>query len=65
MAAEHAASYTPPSLRATDPDAVVKSMTALGRWADPAEIAAVAAFLFSDDAAYVTGTTVDAAGGWM
>lgn len=65
MAAEHAASYTPPSLRSVDPKAVVKSMTSLGRWAQPAEIAAVAAFLLSDDASYVTGATVDAAGGWM
>ncbi len=65
MAAEHAASYTPMSLRSVDSEAVTKSMTSLGRWAQPAEIAAVAAFLLSDDASYITGTTVDVAGGWM
>jgi 3-oxoacyl-[acyl-carrier protein] reductase len=36
---------------------------ALGRLAEPDEIAAVAAFLLSSDAAYVTGSTLDASGG--
>jgi NAD(P)-dependent dehydrogenase (short-subunit alcohol dehydrogenase family) len=65
MAAQHASSYTPPSLRSVSPQDVVKSMTSLGRWAHPNEIAAVAAFLLSDDASYLTGATIDAAGGWM
>lgn len=44
MAAKHAASYTPPVLRDLAPEVVVKSMNSLGRWAEPAEIASVAAF---------------------
>jgi meso-butanediol dehydrogenase/(S,S)-butanediol dehydrogenase/diacetyl reductase len=35
----------------------------LGRWAEPAEIAGVAAFLASEDAAYVTGTHIVVDGG--
>jgi len=37
-------------------------MNALGRLAEPDEIAAVAAFLLSPDASYLTGATVDASG---
>ncbi len=33
--------------------------------AEPDEIAAIAAFLLSPDASYLTGATVDASGGWM
>jgi 3-oxoacyl-[acyl-carrier protein] reductase len=65
MAAEHAASYTPPVLRDVAPAKIIESMNALGRLAEPDEIAAVAAFLLSQDASYLTGSTVDAAGGWM
>jgi 3-oxoacyl-[acyl-carrier protein] reductase len=65
MAAEVGALYTPPALHDVPPDAVLKSMNALGRMAEPDEIAAVAAFLLSADAAYITGATIDAAGGWM
>jgi 3-oxoacyl-[acyl-carrier protein] reductase len=65
MAAEHAASYTPVALRDVPAEAVLKSMNALGRLAEPDEIAAVAAFLLSEDASYITGATIDAAGGWI
>lgn len=40
-------------------------MIMLGRWASPNEIAMVIRFLASDDAAYVTGTTLTADGGWF
>lgn len=65
MAAKVGHLYTPPSLRDVPADAVVKSMNAIGRLAEPAEIAAIAAFLVSPDASYVTGATMDASGGWM
>ena len=65
MAAEHAASYTPVALRDVPAEAVLKSMNALGRLADPDEIAAVAAFLLSEDASHITAATIDAAGGWI
>jgi 3-oxoacyl-[acyl-carrier protein] reductase len=65
MAAEVGAHYTPPALRDVPADAVVKSMNALGRMAEPDEIAAVATFLLSPDASYLTGATIDASGGWM
>jgi glucose 1-dehydrogenase len=49
----------------TNPDArrAVLSRTPIGRPGEPSEIAAVAAFLASDDASYVTGETVYADGG--
>jgi glucose 1-dehydrogenase len=39
------------------------SRTPLGRLGDPAEIAAIAVFLASDDASYITGQTIYADGG--
>jgi len=65
MAAEVGALYAPPALRDVDADAVITSMNAIGRLAEPDEIAAIAAFLLSPDASYVTGATMDASGGWM
>ena len=65
MAATHAASYTTPSLRGVEPERIMKSVYALGRRAEPDEIAAIAAFLLSDEASYITGATVDASGGRM
>jgi 3-oxoacyl-[acyl-carrier protein] reductase len=65
MAAEVGARYTPPALRDVPAEALITSMNAIGRLADPGEIAAVAAFLLSPDASYLTGATFDASGGWM
>jgi NAD(P)-dependent dehydrogenase (short-subunit alcohol dehydrogenase family) len=65
MAAEVGARYTPPALRDVPAESVITSMNALGRLADPGEIAAVAGFLLSPDASYLTGATIDASGGWM
>lgn len=50
---------------AADPEArkTILSRTPLGRLGDPAEIAAVVAFLASDEASYVTGQTIYADGG--
>jgi len=41
----------------------ILSRTPLGRVGEPSEIAAIAAFLASDEASYVTGTTIYADGG--
>jgi NAD(P)-dependent dehydrogenase (short-subunit alcohol dehydrogenase family) len=41
----------------------VLSRTPAGRMGDPAEIAAVAVFLASDEASYITGQTIYADGG--
>ena len=43
----------------------VLSRTPLGRYGQPAEVAAIVAWLASDEASYVTGTTVYADGGRM
>ena len=41
----------------------ILSRTPLGRIGEPSEIAAIAAFLASDDASYITGQTIYADGG--
>jgi glucose 1-dehydrogenase len=41
----------------------ILSRTPMGRIGEPAEIAAIAAFLASDDASYITGQTIYADGG--
>lgn len=48
-----------------DPDfnAMVCSRTPVGRWGDPAEIAAAAVFLASDEASYITGQKLIVDGG--
>jgi short-subunit dehydrogenase len=56
MATRYSANYTHPALADAPFDALIRSMSALGRLAQPAEIAAVAAFLLSPDASYITGT---------
>jgi 3-oxoacyl-[acyl-carrier protein] reductase len=38
--------------------------TLLGRMGEPVEVAAAVAFLASDDASYITGTTITVSGGW-
>ncbi len=45
--------------------AAIEARTPLGRLAEPAEIADVIAFLLSPRASYVTGTCVEADGGWL
>ena len=45
--------------------AAIAARTPMGRLAEPAEIAEVIAFLASDRASFVTGTTVHADGGWL
>ncbi|MEO8906777.1 MAG: SDR family NAD(P)-dependent oxidoreductase [Microbacteriaceae bacterium] len=64
MAANYSADYAPPALADVPFDALIRSMSALGRLAQPTEIAAVVAFLLSPDASYITGTTIEADGGW-
>lgn len=43
----------------------VSSMIALGRMADPSEVASAALFLASDAASYITGHTLYVEGGWL
>lgn len=65
MAAEATDEYIHPALKDQDRAKVLAAKTALGRWAQPEEIASTVAFLLSPDAAYITGSTVEVAGGWM
>jgi NAD(P)-dependent dehydrogenase (short-subunit alcohol dehydrogenase family) len=65
MAKENAKFYLHPALKDCPQGAVMKSMNALQRLANPEEIAATVAFLVSDDASYITGSTVRIDGGWI
>jgi NAD(P)-dependent dehydrogenase (short-subunit alcohol dehydrogenase family) len=51
------------ALRSDEDRARILANIPLGRLAQPQEVAAVIAFLASDDAAYVTGVTIDVNGG--
>jgi NAD(P)-dependent dehydrogenase (short-subunit alcohol dehydrogenase family) len=42
----------------------IRERTPLGRFGEPEEVAAVAAFLASDEASYITGQTIYVDGGW-
>ena len=42
---------------------MLRSMTALGRYGQPEEVAALTAFLSSDEASYITGARIDIDGG--
>ena len=50
-------------LRSPEVDAALKAQTPLGRFAEPQEVADAVLFLASDEAAYVTGATLDVNGG--
>ncbi|WP_292770030.1 glucose 1-dehydrogenase [Nostoc sp. NOS(2021)] len=63
MAQENAKRYTHPSLQNVSPDALLKSKISLQRLAQPEEIAAAVTFLVSDDASYITGSTLVVDGG--
>lgn len=53
--------------RDVTPDQMARQIeqVAMGRWAEPQEIAKVVQFLASDAASYMTGSVVDVTGGWI
>lgn len=63
MAEENGKLYTHPALQDVPPEALMKSKTSLQRLARPEEIAAAVAFLVSEDASYITGSTLAVDGG--
>ena len=46
------------------PDDIIRR-TPLGRYAEPHEVAATVAFLASDDASFISGTSIAVDGGWL
>ncbi len=56
---------TPPMIKMPDKykEPIIRE-TLLGRMGEPQEIARTAAFLASDDASFITGTTITVSGGW-
>lgn len=63
IAKENGKLYTHPALRDAPPDALLKSKTSLQRLAQPEEIAAAVTFLVSDEASYISGSTLAVDGG--
>ncbi|WP_298916793.1 glucose 1-dehydrogenase [uncultured Nostoc sp.] len=63
MAKENGKLYTHPALQNVSLEALLKSKASLQRLAQPEEIAAAVTFLVSDDASYVTGSTLAVDGG--
>lgn len=64
MAMSYSANYVHPALSEVPFEDLMRSMSAFGRLAQPNEIASVVAFLLSADASHITGTTLEADGGW-
>lgn len=65
MATENARHYIHPKLTGVPAETALGAMNAIGRLAEPDEIAAAVAFLLSADASYITGSTLDVSGGWL
>jgi 3-oxoacyl-[acyl-carrier protein] reductase len=56
---------TPPMIKLPDKyKQPIIDQTLLGRMGEPVEVARAIAFLASDDASYITGTTITVSGGW-
>ncbi len=56
---------TPPMIKMADKyKEPIIAQTILGRMGEPEEVARVIAFLASDDASFITGTTITVSGGW-
>jgi NAD(P)-dependent dehydrogenase (short-subunit alcohol dehydrogenase family) len=64
MSAASGPRYIHPDLP-LDENTAIPATTALGRWAEPSEIAAAVAFLVSADASYITGRTIPVDGGFF